>query len=147
MPVDMLFTRSQQAERSQYREVNMSHFAHVNQDNIVDNVIVADQEFINGGYVGDPSEWVQTSYNTRGGKHCKPDSYEPSADQSKALRKNYAGIGHKYDKDRDAFIPPKPFESWVLDEFSCNWESPVPYPSNGLQYFWDEEVTNWVLST
>ena len=81
----------------------------------------------------------QTSYNTRGGVHYDPNTNEPSADQSKAFRKNYAGIGYKYDIDRDAFIPPKPYPSWILDEFSCLWNSPVPYPQDGNRYISSEE--------
>jgi len=86
----------------------------------------------------------QTSYNTRGGVHYDPNTGEPSADQSKAFRKNYAGIGFTYDKDRDAFIPPKPFKSWVLDEFSCLWNAPVPMPTDGKMYHWDEDTLSWV---
>lgn len=120
----------------------MGHFAHVNSESIVDAVIVADQEFINSGEVGEPNEWVQTSYNTHGGIHYKPDSQEPSEDQSKALRKNYAGIGFTYDVQRDAFIPPKPYNSWLLDEFSCLWQAPIPRPTDG-PYTWDEDTLSW----
>ena len=86
----------------------------------------------------------QTSYNTRGGVHYDPNTNEPSADQSKAFRKNYAGVGYKYDIDRDAFIPPKPYPSWILDEFSCLWNAPVPYPDDGKYYQWDEDTQSWV---
>ena len=86
----------------------------------------------------------QTSYNTRGGVHYNQQG-EPSADQSKALRKNYAGIGYTFDEVRDAFIPPKPYESWVLNEDTCLWDSPVPYPSNGELYEWDETNGEWVI--
>lgn len=103
----------------------MSHFAHINPDGIVDNVIVAEQDFINSSAVGNPSEWIQTSYNTRGGIHYQPDSEIPSEDQSKALRKNYAGVGYFYDKQRDAFIPPRPDEQHILDEETCLWVLPV----------------------
>ena len=98
----------------------MSHFAKV-ENGVVTQVIVAEKEFID--MIADSTcEWVQTSYNTRGGIHYKPNSHEPSEDQSKALRKNYAGIGYAYDKERDAFIPPKPDEgNWVLDEATCLW--------------------------
>jgi hypothetical protein len=99
----------------------MSHFANV-VDGVVTQVIVAEQDFIDVIAGSTPGEWIQTSYNTRGGVHYKPDSHEPSEDQSKALRKNYAGIGYTYDKERDAFIPPKPNEgNWVLDETTCLW--------------------------
>lgn len=87
----------------------------------------------------------QTSYNTRGGVHYKEDG-TPSEDQSKAFRKNYAGIGYRYDVEMDAFIPPKPFKSWVLDEFSCLWNAPVPYPTDGKTYQWSEENQQWVES-
>ena len=87
--------------------------------------------------------WKQTSYNTRGGVHYTDGV--PSEDQRKALRKNYAGIGFSYDPERDAFIPPKPFESWVLNEDTCLWEAPVAYPEDGETYTWDEESTSWTL--
>ena len=93
----------------------MAHYAHVNKDGIVDNVIVVEREFIDSGAVGDPTEWVQTSYNTHGGKHPN----------NKPLRKNYAGIGYKYDKDRDAFIPQKPTPDAILNEESCLWDIPM----------------------
>jgi hypothetical protein len=86
----------------------------------------------------------QTSYNTRGGVHYDPATGEPSADQSKAFRKNYAGIGYRYDIDRDAFIPPKPYSSWILNEQSCLWEPPVAMPDDGKLYSWDEATTSWV---
>lgn len=121
----------------------MAHYAHINEQNIVDQVIVAEQDFINTGLVGDPSKWIQTSYNTRAGIHYQPDTNEPSEDQSKALRKNYAGIGYTYDSVRDAFIPQKPYESWVLNEFSCLWEAPIAYPTDGKMYFWNEKIVNW----
>jgi hypothetical protein len=89
--------------------------------------------------------YKQTSYNTRGGVHYDPETGEPSEDQTKALRKNYAGIGFTYDEARDAFIPPKPFESWVLDEDTCLWEAPVAYPEDGEDYTWDEESGAWVV--
>jgi len=85
--------------------------------------------------------WKQTSYNTIGGIHYT--NGELSLDQSKAFRKNYAGIGYYYDSIRDAFIPPKPFPSWTLDEFSCLWQSPIPYPNDGKLYQWNEETGNW----
>lgn len=88
--------------------------------------------------------YKQTSYNTRGGVHYDPETGEPSADQSKAFRKNYAGIGFTYDEDRDAFIPPKPFQSWVLNEDTCLWQSPIPYPNDGATYRWDESLGDWV---
>ena len=101
----------------------MSHFAEINKYNIVERVIVAEQEVINTGVFGDPKKWIQTSYNTRGGIHFDPYTGQPSDDQSKAFRKNYAGIGFTYDAIRDAFIPPKPNNNYILDEFSCEWKS------------------------
>lgn len=121
----------------------MSHFAKV-VDGIVSQVIVAEPEFFESFVDSSPGEWIQTSYNTRGGVHIDPETGEPSADQTKALRKNYAGIGFTYDRTRDAFIPPKPFASWILNEDSCLWESPVPYPTDGKIYQWDEATTAWV---
>ena len=85
----------------------------------------------------------QTSYNTRGGIHYKPNSHEPSEDQSKAFRKNFAGIGYTFDKDRDAFIPPKNYPSWTLNETTCRWEAPVAYPDDDKDYKWNEETTSW----
>jgi len=99
----------------------MAHFAKINKENIVLQVIVAEQDIINTGLLGDPATWIQTSYNTRGGIHYDPNTGEPSENQSKALRKNYAGIGYIYDPVRDAFISPKPDDNFVLDEFSCCW--------------------------
>jgi hypothetical protein len=121
----------------------MAHFAKVN-NGIVEQVIVAEPEFFDTFVDSSPGQWIQTSYNTRGGVHYNPETGEPSADQSKALRKNYAGIGYSYDATRDAFIPPKPYASWVLDEQTCLWNAPVPYPTDGKRYQWDETTTSWV---
>jgi hypothetical protein len=121
----------------------MAHFAKV-QDGIVTQVIVAEPEFFDTFVDSSPGEWIQTSYNTRGGVHYQPDSNTPSADQSKALRKNYAGIGYTYDRERDAFIPPKPFSRWVLDEQTCLWVAPTQYPDDGKLYRWDDTAGNWV---
>jgi hypothetical protein len=92
--------------------------------------------------------YKQTSYNTRGGVHYQADG-TASADQSKAFRKNFAGLGYTYDAQRDAFIPPKPFNSWVLDEASCLWNAPVAMPSDAgpdKRYTWDEATTSWVVA-
>jgi hypothetical protein len=110
----------------------MAHFAHI-KDGIVDQVIVIDQETLNTGNWGSPSEWIQTSYNTQGGQHP----------EGRPLRKNFAGIGYSYDAGRDAFIPPKPFASWLLNEDTCLWGSPVPMPTTGM-HTWSEETTSWV---
>ena len=114
----------------------MSHFAKVC-DGIVTQVIVAEPEFFNTFVDSSPGEWIQTSYNTRGGQHP----------EGRPLRKNFAGIGYTYDRNRDAFIPPKPYASWVLNEDTCLWDSPVPYPTDGKMYQWDEATTNWVEVT
>ena len=128
----------------------MAHFAKII-DGIVQQVIVAEKQIIDSGIVGDALLWVQTSYNTRGGIHYEPNSDIPSQDQSKALRKNYAGMGYTYDKDRDAFIPPKPYNSWILNEQTCLWESPVTMPNEELEnnqyYSWNESIINWEIKT
>lgn len=120
----------------------MTHFARV-KDGIVTQVIVAEQEFFNTFVDSSPGEWIQTSYNTKGGVHYAPNSDEP--DGGVALRKNFAGIGFTYDKELDAFIPPKLYASWILDETSCLWEAPVPMPANGNAYAWNEEAQSWEL--
>lgn len=122
----------------------MSHFAQLDENNIVLQVIVAEQDFIDTGAVGDPTQWVQTSYNTRGGIYYTPNTNDPDPDQSKAFRKNYAGIGFTYDSQRNAFIPQKPFPSWTLNEDTCLWEPPMPMPSTDKFWIWDEEIQNWV---
>ena len=119
----------------------MSHFAKVI-NGIVETVHVVDQAYIDSGKLGDPNNWVQTSYNTRGGVHYAPNSHEP--DGGVALRKNYAGKGYTYDAVRDAFIPPKPFSSWLLNEDTCQWDAPTPIPDDGKIYDWDEDTTSWV---
>ena len=113
----------------------MSHFAQIDDNNIVAQVIVAEQDFINSGAVGDPSRWVQTSYNTFGGQHKNGGT---------PLRKNYAGIGYTYDYQRDAFIPPKPFNSWILNEDTCLWEAPTSMPTDDKLYNWDEGTLSWI---
>ena len=114
----------------------MSHFAKV-VDGVVTQVIVAEPEFFNTFVDSSPGEWVQTSYNTHGGQHP----------EDRPLRKNYAGIGYTYDRTRDAFIPPKPFASWVLNEDTCLWDAPVAYPTDDGSYQWDEETAAWVEVT
>jgi hypothetical protein len=113
----------------------MSHFAKV-KDGIVTKVIVAEQEFINNLVEEEPGEWIQTSYNTRGGVHLLGGT---------PLRKNYAGVGFTYDVDKDAFIPPKPYPSWTLNETTCLWECPVAYPTDGQKYNWNETNQSWDL--
>ena len=122
----------------------MAHFAEIDPiTNIVKRVLVAEQDFINSGAVGDNSNWIQTSYNTRGGVHHAPNSNTP--DGGLALRKNFAGVGYIYDKGRDAFMLPQPFPSWTLNEDTCWWEAPVAYPDDGKDYKWNEETTSWDL--
>ena len=117
----------------------MSHFAKV-ENGLVTQVISAEQSFIDGGFAGNPINWVQTSYNTRGGVHYGQDGLP---DGGTALRKNYAGVGFSYDAARDAFIPPKPFASWVLNESTCLWEAPIAEPKDGAFYSWDEDKQMW----
>jgi hypothetical protein len=117
----------------------MAHFAKV-VDGKVSQVIVAEPEFFDTFVDSSPGEWIQTSYNTRGGVHYGQDG---NPDDGVALRKNYAGIGFSYDRTKDAFIPPQPFNSWVLDEESCLWNAPVAMPDDGKLYVWNEEITNW----
>jgi len=132
----------------------MAHFALLN-NNVVYQVIVGSDEdyLINGdspekNYASLYNCVVfRTSYNTRGGIHYNPITNEPSEDQSKAFRKNYAGIGYTYDASNDSFIPPKPFESWVLNEDTCRWDAPTPYPTDGKFYRWDEPTLSWVEIT
>ena len=102
----------------------MSHFAKLN-NNVVTEVIVSEQDFINSGAVGDSFLWVQTSYNGN-------------------FRKNYAAVGYTYDKSKDAFIAPKPYPSWVLVEDTCQWKAPTTMPTDGKAYEWNEDTTTWV---
>ena len=118
----------------------MAHFARVNEGIVTDVLVVPDNQeadgnaYLNG--LGLEGVWVQTSYNTYGGVHLLGGT---------PLRKNYAGVGFTFDAEMDAFIPPSPYPSWVLDGESCLWESPVPYPDDGNDYFWDEDNQAWVL--
>ena len=125
----------------------MSHFAKLDENNLVTFVTVGRQE--DDGLEAELCErtgdvYRQTSYNTFGGVHYTDG--EPSDDQNKALRFNYAGIGFTYDETRDAFIPPQPYDSWVLDEDTCLWAAPIAYPAEGF-YVWDEEAGDWVEVT
>jgi hypothetical protein len=107
----------------------LAHFAEIDENNIVTRVLVTDNDALNEGYdwlvenLG--GTWVKTSYNA-------------------TIRKNYAGIGFTFDEQLDAFIPPQPFNSWILDEQTCRWAAPIPYPDNDLFYSWDEAVLDWV---
>jgi hypothetical protein len=129
----------------------MAHYAYIDETNTVTSVIVGPDEGTEPdgvesweGYFSAKGKGraLQTSYNTSAGVHYTDG--EPSEDQTKALRFNYAGIGYVYDEDRDAFIPPKPFESWELDEATCLWQAPIPYPEDGGEYVWDESEGDWV---
>ena len=111
----------------------MAHFAKVVDSKVV-QVIVAEPEFFNTFVDSSPGAWIQTSYRTHGGQHP----------EGRPLRKNYAGIGYSYDAGRDAFIPPKPYPSWTLNESTCLWDAPVAYPTDGKLYSWDEANGNWV---
>ena len=113
----------------------MSHFAQIDGNNIVTQVIVIEQDVVDTGLFGDPNSWIQTSYNTSGGVHRLSGT---------PLRKNYAGIGYTYDSTRDAFIPPKSFNSWILNETTCLWEAPTAMPDDGKIYSWDEDTTAWI---
>ena len=118
----------------------MAYFAKVI-NGIVTNVIVADQDFINSGLVGDYSLWKQTSYNTRGNVHYGEDG---QPDGGVALRANYASIGCIYDEVHDVFYPPKVYDSWVMNETTWTWEAPIPQPDDGKFYKWNEETLSWV---
>jgi len=120
----------------------MGHYAKV-VDNIVTKTIVAKADYFDTFVDTSPGEWIKTSYNTYGGKHYNPETREE--DDGTPLRKNFAGVGFTYDKERDAFIPRKPFQSWVLDDDTCLWKAPVDYPDDGQEYIWNEGMTNWTL--
>ena len=110
----------------------MSHFAEIDENNVVLRVLVGDNNMPNEGYdwfvenLG--GTWIKTSYNGN-------------------IRKNFAGVGYTYDEERDAFISPQPFESWTLNETTCRWQAPVPYPQDGRIYQWDEDTTTWIEVT
>ena len=143
----------------------MAHYAKV-ENGTVTKVIVAEPEFFDTFVDDSPGQWIKTSYNMRGGVYYDPSTNQPAADQSVIAddeargRKNYAGIGFTYDASKDAFIPPQPFASWVLDESSCLWDAPITRPTEtqeqidaGSFYQWDESAhqadntTGWVLIT
>ena len=110
----------------------MAHYAKV-VNGTVTQVIVAEASFFDTFVDTEPGEWIQTSYNTHGGVHSLGGT---------PLRKNYAGIGYSYDRTKDAFIPPKPYSSWILDDTTCQWKSPIDMPTDELAsgkcYYWDE---------
>ena len=125
----------------------MAHWAELDENNTVTRVLVGD----NNDPAGDEGyqwlidnlggTWVKTSYNAIGGKRRNPETNEIT--EEAGFRKNYAGIGYTYDSTRDAFIPPKPFNSWNLNEDTCLWEAPIAYPTDGKSYVWNEETTSW----
>ena len=120
----------------------MSHFAKVVDGKVI-NVIVAEIEFFNTFVDTSPGEWVQTSYNTKGGVHFDGKTGEP--DNGVPLRGNYAGIGYIYDAINDVFYSPQPYASWTLNKTTWLWEAPVPRPTDGNSYKWNEESKTWVL--
>jgi hypothetical protein len=111
----------------------MAHYARV-VNNLVEQVIVAEEDVIQSGAFGDPAQWIQTSYNTKGGVH---------SEGGVALRKNFAFIGCTYEPLRDVFIPPRPYLSWILDEETCLWSAPIPAPQDGNFYNWNEAGQRW----
>lgn len=129
----------------------MAYFAQINSGGVVVSVIAVSNQILasEGGVESEANGithlerhgaedgfyWKQTSYNTRAGQHSLGDT---------PLRKNYAGKGYTYDPDRDAFIAPKPYDSWLLDELTCTWEVPIPYPDDGENYLWNEETKSWL---
>lgn len=120
----------------------MSHFAKVLDGKVI-QVIVAEPDFFNTFVDSSPGQWIQTSYNTRGGVHYGPNG-EP--DGGVALRGNYAGIGYTYDHANDVFYAPQPFPSWTLDQATWLWNAPTPYPADGQRYDWDEATVSWKLT-
>jgi hypothetical protein len=112
----------------------MAHYAKVFDGTVIE-VIVAEQDVIDSGIFGDPSHWIQTSYNTHGGQHLLGGT---------PLRKNFAGVGFVYDSVRDAFYAQQPYPSWTLDEETCFWIPPMPYPNDGKPYMWSEFSHSWV---
>jgi hypothetical protein len=126
----------------------MAHFAKVRDGKVVE-VLVMEPEFLETFVDETPGEWIQCSYNTRGGVHYDPETREPSADQTKALRKNYPSIGFTYDPVRDAFFSQQPYNSWTLNEDTCMWEPPVPYPTDAdtVLYAWNDQDQIWKAMT
>tara|TARA_R100000353_G_scaffold2784_1_gene4182 strand:- start:39 stop:437 length:399 start_codon:yes stop_codon:yes gene_type:complete len=126
----------------------MSHYAKV-ENGIVTQVIVAEPEFFDTFVDTTPGEWIKTSYNIKGGVYYDPETNQPAEDQSvieedeARQRKNYAGISFSYDQTKDAFIPPQPYSSWVLNNTTCLWDAPIACPDDGNRYQWNEETTSW----
>ena len=126
-----------------HKEIYMAHYAKVT-DGIVTKVIVAEADFFNNFVDDSPGTWIQTSYNTHGGVHALGGT---------PLRKNFAGVGFTYDANKDAFISPQPYASWTLNDDTCLWDCPLPYPTDGKRYIWNEatyqadNTTGWVEVT
>jgi hypothetical protein len=129
----------------------MGHYAKVINELVIETV-VADQEWVDAQPKVWYIDWIETSYNMKGGVYYDPETNKPHENQSLATatpgrkRKNYAGIGYRYDPKRDAFIPPTPFPSWVLNEETCLWEAPIPYPEKTKDYIWNEEKQEWTYT-
>ena len=137
----------------------MAYFAKIGTGNIIEQVIsIHNNELLENGIeseekgitfckflYGQDTNWKKTSYNTKGGKHYLPDNLGLSNTQEKAFRKNYAVIGGIYDESRDAFIAPKPFNSWILNEETCLYDPPIPYPEDEQKYSWNETTLSWDL--
>lgn len=131
----------------------MAHYAKVNSQGVVEQIIVAEPDFFDHFVDETPGKWIQTSYNTKMGVHYteqEDGTRVPSEDQSKALRANYASIGGFYDKRNDVFYGPKPYESWVLNTTNWTWEPPVGYPDDyfttSKKYKWNEQTTQWDIN-
>ena len=120
----------------------MAHFAKIDENNIVVQVVPGPDNWLTSEDKL-PGTWIQTSYNTKNGVHYDPQTNTP--DDGTPLRKNYAGLGYTYDEQRDAFIPPKPQASWILNEETCDWEAPIALPedSDEVEYQWNEETQSW----
>jgi hypothetical protein len=112
----------------------MAHFAKIENGTVTQVNVIDEDYFAENRETRYTGQWVQTSYNTQGGVHLLGGT---------PLRKNYAGIGYTYDEARDAFIPPKPFNSWLLNETTCLWDAPVAYPTDGKRYTWNEDNQEW----
>jgi hypothetical protein len=130
----------------------MGHYAKVINGLVVD-VNVATQEWVDAQTPEWYVTWVATSYNVNGGVYYDPETRQPAKNQAEAIaaqdgrqRKNYAGIGYRYDSERDAFIPPTPYPSWKLNEDTCLWDAPIPYPTDGKIYLWNEHAQEWTFT-
>jgi hypothetical protein len=128
----------------------MSHFAQIDENNIVQRVLVIEQAEIDTGNWGDPTSFIQTSYNTRGGVYFSPDTDTPDIDQSKSFRKNFAGPGFTWmpsGPSGEGFVPPKPYPSWIMNNSSYLWEAPtpVPIPNSPPNYEWNETTLSWEI--